>query len=78
MPTRKVNKKREGTEKKRLPVCSVTVQLCIFRVEGILTNRLVAENMFFIFLLRPPTYMWWPQTIIPSRHIANILITMWS
>jgi hypothetical protein len=78
IPTKKVNKNKEEIEKNILPVCRVTVQLCIFNVEGILTNKLVAENIFFIFLFKPPIYIWCPQTIIPRIQIANILITIWS
>jgi len=78
IPIKKIKTNNNCTEKYKLPVCRVTIQEWIFRVEGILTNKLVAENRFFSPLFNPPTYIWCPQTIIPRRHIAAILITIWS
>jgi hypothetical protein len=75
IPTKNVNKNKLDIENKKLPVCNVVIQLCILSVEGILTKRLVDVNMFFIPLFKPPIYMWCPQTIEPSKHMANIDIT---
>lgn len=63
-------------EKCRLPDCKVAIQACILRVDGILTNRLVAEKRFLRPRLSPPMYMWCPQTMEPSRQMAPMLITI--
>jgi hypothetical protein len=76
IPVKKIKIQISCTEKCKLPVCRVAIQECIFNVEGMLTNRLVAENRFLSPLFKPPTYIWCPQTIEPNKQIAPILITM--
>jgi len=57
MPVKKIKIQISWTEKWRLPDCNVAIQECIFRVEGILTNKLVAEKRFFSPLFSPPIYI---------------------